>query len=290
MSLISVIIPSYNRASLIGETIESVINQTYSNWELIIVDDGSTDNSDEVIEEYLKTDNRIKYVRRPSGKPSGGNGARNYGFEIAKGNFIKWLDSDDLLQPNCLEIQLKKIQEDNSDVSFIRSRFFSIGKESNKIIKGKFWHNNIDFSNNVLEDFIFGKVRFSNNDGLWKSKIIGVKPYAENLGNSQEFLMIIKMLSKNIKVSIVEEVGVLIRDHQERMGNNRTYARFAYNQIYARHLALTYLKDHQNNNKKIKIYLLKSMLHYIFQSIKRSELSYTARNFKYFFKSTLIFF
>ena len=88
--MISVITPTYNRADLISETIKSIINQSYKDWELILVDDGSTDNTLEVVETYLK-DERISLYHRPQERPAGGNAARNYGFELSKGNYVKWL-------------------------------------------------------------------------------------------------------------------------------------------------------------------------------------------------------
>ncbi|MGI0107072.1 glycosyltransferase family 2 protein [Salinimicrobium sp. WS361] len=277
--LISIIIPSYNRANLIADTLSSVVNQTHKNWEIIIVDDGSTDNTAEMIEPFL-SDPRIKYLKRPEDKLPGGNAARNYGYEMSSGEYIKWLDSDDLLQPHCLELQLENLEQNKSEVSFCRSRFFSSNTERNKVIKGDYWHDNFKLSDTLLQDFIFGKIRFSNNDGLWKSNVIGTQPFAENLRNSQEFLMIIKMLSKNLKVSVVNEVGVLVRDHQARMGSKRTYAEFAHNQIYARYLALTYLKNSQSHNRKIELYLLKSMLFYTVKSLKKGEFKHIYSNFK----------
>src|SRR5680860_661515 len=110
--LVSIIVPTFNRGDLIGETIQSIIDQTYDHWELIIVDDGSADNTMEVLQPFLK-DERIKLVDRPKERAKGGNAARNYGFELAKGEYVKWLDSDDLLETDCLEKQFEVISKDN---------------------------------------------------------------------------------------------------------------------------------------------------------------------------------
>lgn len=100
--LISVIIPCYNRAHLIGETLQSVIDQTYPNWECIIIDDNSTDSSISIIQEFIKKDQRFKLHERPGNRPKGANTCRNYGLEKAQGSYIIALDSDDLLAPFCL--------------------------------------------------------------------------------------------------------------------------------------------------------------------------------------------
>jgi glycosyltransferase involved in cell wall biosynthesis len=136
--LVSIIIPTYNRAHLIGETLDSVLSQTYHNWECIIVDDGSKDNTVEVVGEYVKKDSRFKYFHRPDEHLSGGNGDRNYGIIKSEGDFINFLDSDDYLHPLTLEDKLK-FAKDNTDV--IISRHTAISKELSraKIIVSVFY-------------------------------------------------------------------------------------------------------------------------------------------------------
>jgi glycosyltransferase involved in cell wall biosynthesis len=114
--LVSIIIPTYNRAHLIGETLDSVLAETYQNWECIIVDDGSSDTTDEVVEEYTKKDTRFKYYHRPDEHLPGGNGARNYGFKMSQGEYVNWLDSDDLFSENKIDEQVKVALKDKSDV------------------------------------------------------------------------------------------------------------------------------------------------------------------------------
>lgn len=114
--LVSIIIPTYNRAHLIGETLDSVLAQTYPNWECIIVDDGSTDNTDEVVGAYVKKDARFKYFHRPDEHLPGGNGARNYGFKMSQGEYVNWLDSDDLFSENKIEEQIKVALKENADI------------------------------------------------------------------------------------------------------------------------------------------------------------------------------
>lgn len=101
--LITVIIPTYNRADFIAETLDSLLNQTYEDWECIIVDDGSTDNSMTVIQHYLDLDSRFLYFVRPDHKKKGPSSCRNLGIEKSKGDYIIFLDSDDLLAKTCLE-------------------------------------------------------------------------------------------------------------------------------------------------------------------------------------------
>ena len=83
--LVSIIIPTYNRAHLLEETLNSIVKQTYSNWECLIVDDGSKDDTDNFMESFIKKDKRFQYHKRPKNSPKGGNAARNYGFQLSKG-------------------------------------------------------------------------------------------------------------------------------------------------------------------------------------------------------------
>lgn len=102
--LVSIITPSYNSSSFITETIEGILKQTYSNWELLITDDCSTDNSIEIINQYVHQDSRIKLLKLD--KNSGAGVCRNKSIEAAKGRYIAFCDSDDVWMPQKLEKQL----------------------------------------------------------------------------------------------------------------------------------------------------------------------------------------
>ena len=103
--LVSIITPSYNSAHYIQKTIGSIINQTYQNWELLVIDDCSSDNSAEIVEKFSKLDSRIKLITLDNN--SGAAVARNRGIEEAKGRFIAFLDSDDTWNSNKLEKQIE---------------------------------------------------------------------------------------------------------------------------------------------------------------------------------------
>ena len=114
--MVSIITPSYNSSRFITYTIESVISQTYTDWEMIIVDDCSKDNSVDVIKQYLKKDTRIKLVILE--KNIGAAEARNVALRQAKGRYIAFLDSDDLWMPSKLEIQLEFMKKQKCAFSF----------------------------------------------------------------------------------------------------------------------------------------------------------------------------
>lgn len=114
--LVSIIIPAYNRADLIGETLDSVLAQTYPHWECIVVDDHSTDNTWEIVEGYCQRDSRIKLFRRPEDRPKGANACRNYGVELSSGEYLNFLDSDDLIHQDCIKIKIYHAKYQNSDI------------------------------------------------------------------------------------------------------------------------------------------------------------------------------
>ena len=118
--LISVIIPTYNRAHLIKRSVDSVLNQTYKNLELIIVDDGSTDNTKEIIDSI--NDDRIVYVKQEN---QGACAARNKGIDLAKGKYIAFQDSDDVWLLDKLEKQINALKKNNTDV--VCSKMFVYG-------------------------------------------------------------------------------------------------------------------------------------------------------------------
>lgn len=102
---VSVIIPTYNRANLVGRAIKSVLSQTYEYFELIIVDDSSTDNTEDIIGQFQEKDKRIKYIKHDKNK--GGSAARNTGIKSSKGEYITFLDSDDEWLCEKLEKQIR---------------------------------------------------------------------------------------------------------------------------------------------------------------------------------------
>ena len=114
--LVSIITPTWNCARFICETIRSVQAQTYKNWEMIISDDCSTDNTCEVIAPYLKEDSRIKYICNP--KNSGAAITRNNALKVAQGKWIAFLDSDDLWLPEKLEKQVSFMMENKYTFSY----------------------------------------------------------------------------------------------------------------------------------------------------------------------------
>ena len=129
--MVSVITPTYNCGRFIGETIESVIAQTYSNWEMIIVDDCSVDNTKTVVKQYQNQDSRIKYYCLE--KNSGPAVARTKAMELAEGQYIAFLDSDDLWLKDKLTKQIKFMQD--NDYAFTNTSYQHMDEAGNMLDK-----------------------------------------------------------------------------------------------------------------------------------------------------------
>ncbi len=127
-ALVSIITPTYNAAEYIRETIRSVQAQTYTNWELIIVDDCSTDNTEDIVKEYL-VDERIRYVK--TAENSGAAKTRNTGIRLSKGKWIAFLDSDDLWEENKLSKHIDFMQREKLAFSFTS---YNVINDRNQII------------------------------------------------------------------------------------------------------------------------------------------------------------
>lgn len=185
---VSVIIPTYNRAHPVGRAIESVLNQTYQDFELIVVDDGSTDNTEEIIKEFQLKDNRIIYLKHDENK--GGSAARNTGIKASKGEYIAFLDSDDEWLPEKLEIEIRILNDDRNLI--ICSTGYTFINEKNGVIIG---------SSKVQEERISQKIVLrgqciTTNDFIAdKEKVIKVGGFDEKLSARQDWDFWIRIIS-----------------------------------------------------------------------------------------------
>jgi len=145
--VVSIIIATYNRAGLLPETLDSILEQHYKNWECIIVDDASTDNTADVVNKYIEKDSRFKFFRRSEQYKSGPAGAFNYGLDLSKGDLIQWFGSDDIMYPEMLSEKAKifienpNVQSVFSNLSFFEKRDEITGQTKLRIRFSKFYEN-----------------------------------------------------------------------------------------------------------------------------------------------------
>lgn len=112
--LISIIVPIYNKEDYLPQCLDSIINQSYTNFEVLLVNDGSTDSSGIICQEYAERDSRFRYIEKENG---GVSSARNLGLERSEGAYITFIDSDDWVEFNYLEVLYNALRENNADVA-----------------------------------------------------------------------------------------------------------------------------------------------------------------------------
>ncbi len=164
-TLVSIIIPNFNKEEFIRETIELLIVQDYKNWEALIIDDGSTDNSLAIINEYVKQDARIKLFQRKRA-PKGGSTCRNIGIENAKGEYLLFFDSDDLMTSECISERVL-FMNDNQDIDFA---VFPVGTFYKKIgDSSMIWRPK---KRNHLKQFLSHDLPWHTMSPIWKSSFV----------------------------------------------------------------------------------------------------------------------
>jgi len=210
--LVSIITPSYKSKRFISETIESVLSQTYQNWEMIIVDDVSPDNSNEIIEEYCKKDGRIKLIKLE--KNSGPAAARNRAIEGAKGRYKAFLDADDFWKPEKLEKQL--LFMDENDLAFTYSSYDLIDEDSNDL--GTFTtKENISYSG-TLKTCSVGCLT-----AIYDTNKLG-KVFMPNILKRQDYGLWLKILKKIGSTKGILEPLAIYRIRRNSISSNKIKA------------------------------------------------------------------
>lgn len=229
--LVSVVMPCYNASQFVAEAIESVIVQTYQNWELIIVDDCSTDKSVDIVLDYQRKDNRIKLIRNtePSGSPAE---PRNIGIEHSKGEYIAFLDSDDIWMADKLEKQLAKFGEGDYAIVYVNYEVIrEDGSRTGKIIKRLAFtdyrqllkYNSIACSGAILRKERLNGCRF---------KKIG----------HEDYLFWLTLLKKGGLAANTNEVQMIYRERVSSVSSDKVKAaKWTWN-IYRKELGLNLFK------------------------------------------------
>jgi len=214
MIFFSVIIPVYNRAHLLGETIDTVLAQSYPHFEIIIVDDGSTENIKKVLDEKYSNEPGIKFFRKQNEERGA---ARNFGLIQSKGDYAVFFDSDDFMKPHYLET-LNKIITENPGVKLLAAKY-------NYDNKGKIEHH--PFLKNLAEGW-YDQDLFLKGNILACNFVIKIKdhsfkyfPPERELASMEDWLFLLENLAEN-KIFIKDEICITMRQHDERsMSNNQ---------------------------------------------------------------------
>lgn len=203
---------TYNRAQFIVETLVSIQNQTFLDWECLIIDDGGTDKTTEIIAPILQLDNRFQFKKRPSTYLKGLPGSRNYGLDIARGDFIIFFDDDDIPHPQNLELCVLELNDQSiSFCRYVRNVFF-----------GDF-HYQFDYSKNYtsffidktdIEQMINNELPFNSCAVMWKKECFVNHKFIENLMYAEEWELYPRIVSSGFRGVSIEKCLFYGRKHK----------------------------------------------------------------------------
>jgi glycosyltransferase involved in cell wall biosynthesis len=259
----SVVIPTYNRANLIGRAIRSVLSQTYSNFEIIIVDDGSTDNTEEVIQNF--GDARIKYVLHDINR--GLNNSRNTGIKNSTGEYVAFLDSDDEWLPKKLEKQLEAFSKGDREVGACYTWLNSIDEDTKKeLIVSPL------FEGYIFEDLLYSQ--FANPSSMVVRRscfdVVGIFDTDESFRACEDWDLWLR-LSREYKFAVVPEVLTIWWNHscEGRLTNNAAVMFQGFSILRNKHPEM---KNLPNTLRKVGSASLKMKGYYLFERGRRYSL------------------
>jgi len=191
-TLVSVIIPCYNGEKFIGEAIESVINQTHQNWELIIVDDGSTDSSKDVVRQYT-TNRRIRLIEHGCNK--GIPKTKNDGIAVAQGDYVAFLDQDDIWMPSKLELQLRRFALEGKNVGLVCTGMLFI--DENMKITSIFRGFNDTNQQELLKSLYWNPINSSSVMMVNRQVLSQVGTFDENLVGWDDYELLMRIATRS---------------------------------------------------------------------------------------------
>lgn len=283
LNIISIIIATYNRAHLIPDTLNSIKNQTFQHFECLIIDDGSTDDTANIVETCVKQDTRFQYLKRPKNYKKGLPGCRNFGLDLCKGNYVIFFDDDDLVHPMCLKTCLDVLSDSFDFCAYQKQSFqdsnFKIANiaESPKIISHIGAKNLIE----ILEN----KIPLASCTVMWKKYCFTSDRFLEHLQYAEEWELYSRLITSGCKGVLIDNILYFNRKHaksntHEYYSGNPERRKSKSDAILA--IALN-LKEKNILNFKLKRYLLNQAFsikdHQLFQSLKQIFDSSLLENF-----------
>lgn len=270
-NFISVIIPVYNVKQYIERCIDSILNQTYKNIEIILVDDGSTDGCDEICNMYAEKDKRIKVVHI---KNSGVSNARNVGLKLANGNFITFVDADDYIDMTCIEKMYKLCTDEQCDIGIIgilennelAKKTNASGESTNMVLSAE----------DALKEMLNEKYYYGNVWGkIYKTNIWKDTYFNENTAIGEDMEVLYKVLLKSNKVN----VNTNERLYYYTKNRNDSATKSNYNKNWEKEIAIceNILKECRENHKDVFPFALKRYIRINYSCIVKI-LTYDSKN------------
>ena len=283
MQKVSIVIPTFNSSKYLKATLDSVLSQTYANWECILVDDGSIDLTETISVNYQEKDNRFQLYKRPVDLPKGPSSARNYGVSKAKGDYLIFLDADDLLATTCLENRVAQFRQ-NQECDFLvfqMERFLdepdfskkeiAVEQDKNRILESFIQlHGQWPITAPIYKTYFFKTIHFNPSLVVFEDLEVAIKAivqaidfqvfntidcYYRNDSNYQTKYNSLEIKTKMVKSfqALLLSVVELVRQNPEKQFKNqdiKSYFIESYKKIF-RFQILENLEAFKEDNKKI---------------------------------------
>jgi glycosyltransferase involved in cell wall biosynthesis len=213
--LVSVIIPCYNQAQYLDETLQSVLNQTYKNWECLIINDGSLDYTEEIAKKWAEKDARFVYLKKDNG---GLSSARNLGLKNAKGNYIQFLDSDDYISSTKFELSLKAFATSVDNNLKVVVSNFKMFTDDIKNTSAPYCNLNGELIN--FESLLYKweeSFTIPIHCGFFESSLFKGFQFPEHVKAKEDWLMWVALFRKNCKAVFIDEPLAFYRRNPDSM-------------------------------------------------------------------------
>ena len=243
---VSIIVPCYNQAQYLDATLKSILDQTYQNWECLIVNDESPDKTEEVAKKWVAKDSRFIYWYKENG---GVSSARNFGIEKAKGDYLQFLDSDDYLDQQKLELSLEQIKK-NSDANLVISNFRMFATNPEKTTKPYCLLNAQLFNFESLLYHWNESFSIPIHSGFFHSTLFETIRFPENLTAQEDWIVWVRIFQTGCTAVFVDKPLALYRTNPTSRMNKSIYE----DQIKACELFKSYLTE--NEFHKFAIHLI----------------------------------
>lgn len=273
---VSIIMATYNRANLIRESLVAIKDQTFLKWECLIIDDGSTDNSEEIINEFLTADSRFIYMQRPVSYRKGLPGCRNLGLDKAKGKFVVFFDDDDIPHPQVLELAVGELNSSYYDFCrYLRNTFHG---KYNYLFERITDYNKEIIGLTQLDDIVQNKLPFNSCQVVWRKSSIGKSRFEETLMYAEEWEFYSRILTKGMAGISIDKVLYFGRKHPDSNTGefqNKIPVRVA-SQLKAAELVINRLAEKSLYTENLKKYFLR--MGFALKSYSLVKLSLKAAN------------
>ena len=209
---VSIVMATYNRAHLISATLDSIINQSFENWECLIIDDGGTDSTREILQPYLNQDYRFQFHYRTSKHKKGLPGSRNMGIEMAKGKYLIFFDDDDIVHPDNLQICVDILSHKSYDFCRYDKLAFN-EKFTPSLIENNPKYKMITVGKENIEEMITGKLPFASCTVMWKRECFDNHKFNEELLYAEEWECYSRILASGFTGVSIDAILYFNRKH-----------------------------------------------------------------------------